>query len=63
MSAIKNIEVRVKAEGKSMTLAEVREFMAAMDRAGATEDSVIAAHINFGGTLRELRSDIKRFGV
>ena len=56
-------QVEATAANGKLTLGELREFVAEMDRAEATDTTVIKARINFGGTLRSLSADAVRFGA
>ena len=54
--------VEATAASKDMTLGEIREFVAELDRAGAAEETVVKARVNFSGTLKSLTADAVRFG-
>ena len=51
-----------KAAGKKMTLGELRAFVKECDGLGAAETSPIGGRISMGGGLKEVSSEIVRFG-
>jgi hypothetical protein len=55
-------KVEVKAAGKTLTLAELREFVEDLDRAGAVGTTVIGGRVNWGGTLKSVWATAIRFG-
>lgn len=62
MSAGRSVEVK-REDGGQMTLADVREFVAEMDAAGATEGTPITATIGWTGSkLKALKATAVRFG-
>jgi hypothetical protein len=54
--------VEAAAPNGKMTLADLREFVAELDKAGAADTTVIKGRVNFGGTVRSLSADAVRFG-
>jgi hypothetical protein len=54
--------VTAKAQGKVMTLGELRAFVAELDQAGAAETTPIKAHLNWGSGLKSLEAAAVRFG-
>lgn len=54
--------VEVKARDGTMTLAGLREFVAAMDEAGAVETTPVSATVRFGGGIKTLKATAVRFG-
>lgn len=58
-----NRNVSAAAEdGKRMTLADLRAFVAEMDQAGAAEETPVSARIAWGGWVKELKATAVRFG-
>lgn len=55
-------QVEAVDAGKHMTFADLREFVAEMEQAGAADTTVVKARVNFGGTLKSLTADAVRFG-
>jgi hypothetical protein len=49
-------------DGRRMTLAELRAFVAEMDQAGAAETTPVGARVSWGGGLKELKASAARFG-
>ena len=54
--------VEAVARDKQMTFADLREFTAELDQAGAADSTVIKARVNFNGTLKSLTAEAVRFG-
>jgi hypothetical protein len=55
-------DVEAKADTGKMTLGELREFVSALDRAGAATSTVISGRVNWGGTVKSLKATAVRFG-
>ena len=45
-----------------MTLGELREFIGALDLAGAADSTVISGRVNWGGTIKSLKASAVRLG-
>ena len=54
--------VEATARNGKLTLGELREFIAELDKAGAANATVIKGRVNFGSTVRSLSADAVRFG-
>jgi hypothetical protein len=50
----------VAADGKRMTLAELKTFLAELDSAGAPADAGLSARVSFGGGLKSLKAVLTR---
>jgi hypothetical protein len=46
--------VRVTAEGKRLTVAELREFLAAVERAGVSADATVKVRTTMSGHVRQV---------
>jgi hypothetical protein len=55
-------EVTVKAQDGTVTLGELRAFVAELDHAGAAESTSILATVRFGGGIKTLKATAIRFG-
>lgn len=54
--------VEAKAQDGTMTLDEVRAFVAELDSAGAAGATPVNATVRFGGGLKSLKATAVRFG-
>jgi hypothetical protein len=54
--------VEVKAQDGSMTLGELRAFVAELDQAGAAETTTIEGTVRWGGGVKSLKATAERFG-
>lgn len=54
--------VETSTTGKALTLGELREFVAALDHAGAANTTPIKAIVRWGGGLKKLSATAQRFG-
>lgn len=55
-------EVTVKAQDGTVTLGELRAFVAELDQAGATENTPVSATVRIGGGIKTLKATAVRFG-
>lgn len=63
MSAITSRQVEVKAaKGAALTLGDLKEYVQAMNRAGAANSTPISGRVSFAGKLRVLSARAVRFG-
>ncbi len=54
--------VQAKAQDGTLTLAEMRAFVAELDLAGAAETTTIQGAVRFGGGIKTLEAVAQRFG-
>lgn len=62
MSISRDVEAKAGGADGKMTLAELREFVAGLDQAGAAEATLISARVTFGGALKSVKATAVRFG-
>lgn len=55
-------DVEATAEAGKMTLGELREFIGALDHAGAADSTVISGRVNWGGAIKSLKASAGRLG-
>ena len=54
--------VETKAQDGTLTLGELRAFVAELDQAGAADTTKIEGTIRFGGGIKSLKATAERFG-
>lgn len=54
--------VTAKGAAKRMTLGELRQFIDALDHAGAADSTPIGAKVTWGGGLQQIQATAVRFG-
>ena len=52
MTTVKQTYTAEPANGKALTVGELRQWLASID--GCPDDTTIVARVNFGGTLRKV---------
>lgn len=55
-------DVTVKAQNGTVTLGELKAFVAELDHAGAVNTTPISATVRFGGGIKTLKATAIRFG-
>lgn len=62
MTGVSRVDRLVSVKGSSLTLADVRAFVAEMDAAGAADSTPVDGAVTLRGRLKELRARAARFG-